>query len=51
MVDAGDNVAEQMLYDNEQDPDETLNLAYLPKYTDVLNELSTKLATHRMSRE
>ena len=49
--DAGDNVAEQMLYDNEQDPDETLNLAYLPNYTDVLNELSTKLATHRMSRE
>jgi iduronate 2-sulfatase len=49
--DAGDNVAEQMLYDNEQDPDETKNLAYLPNYTDVLHELSAKLAAHRMSRE
>ena len=49
--DAGDNVAEQMLYDNEQDPDETQNLAYLPRYTDVLNELSAKLVAHRMSRE
>ncbi|MCP4321812.1 MAG: sulfatase [Alteromonadales bacterium] len=40
----------QMLYDNKNDPDEARNLANLPKYQKVLDDLSNKLALHMKTR-
>jgi len=48
---AADNtVKAQMLYDNQNDPDETRNLANLPKYRQVLAGLSNKLSVHMKTR-
>lgn len=49
--DEGGNVAEQMLYDNVKDPNETRNLVYTPKYSPVLKDLSGRIAAHREARK
>ena len=43
-------VKAQMLYDNKNDPGETRNLANLPKYKQVLDDLISKLAVHMKTR-
>lgn len=37
------NVFARMLYDHEKDPKETVNVAELPEYDEVVNELSAKI--------
>jgi len=49
--DINNRVRAQMLYDNKNDPDETRNLAVLPKYKSVLNDLSGQLAAHMNTRK
>lgn len=43
-------VAAQMLYDNQNDPYETVNLADFVQYNEVLADLSAQLATHIKTR-
>jgi len=45
------NVQAQMLYDNKNDPDETVNLESIPEYKDVLDDLSMQLETHIKTRK
>ncbi len=44
-------VMAEMLYDNKNDPDETVNLAQLPEYKQVLHDLSLQLATYIKTRK
>jgi len=44
-------VKAQMLYDNINDPDETVNLAGVAKYNEVLADLSGQLKTHIKTRK
>jgi len=48
--DGNSKVKAQMLFDNKNDPDETRNLANLPKYKAVLDDLSSKLAVYMKTR-
>ncbi len=41
----------EMLYDNKNDPDETRNLAKMPEYKNVLNDLKSQLASHMKARK
>ena len=44
--DAG-NVIARMLYDHQNDPSETVNVAESPVYAEAVEELSTQLDKHR----
>ena len=41
----------RMLYDNVNDPDETKNLSELPKYKDIVNDLSSQLTNYIKNRK
>ncbi|MEE3240865.1 MAG: sulfatase [Pseudomonadota bacterium] len=43
-------VAAEMLYDNINDPDETINLANLPDYQSIRKDLESQLKRHMTSR-
>jgi arylsulfatase A-like enzyme len=48
---ANNNMVAEMLYDNKNDPDETVNLALISEYKEVLDDLSQQLATYINTRE